>query len=50
MRHVKRISCETLPGKAQSDTVCGYLFFEANTKCVDADSPLANILKRVPIE
>ena len=50
MKHLCKISTERLPAKAQEETVCGWLFVQSNTKCVDADSFLAGILKRVPVE
>lgn len=46
MRHVCPVS---KPASAQTDTVCGWLFLPNNVKCVDADDPLADILKRAPI-
>ena len=49
MKHLCKLSVEQLPAKAQEDIVCGYLFVRSNTKCVDADSPVAALLKQVPV-
>lgn len=48
MKHLNTISAEHRPAKAQ-DRVCGYLFTVDNTKCVDADDPIAGLLKAVPV-
>lgn len=50
MKHLNTLSSERMPAKAQEDTVCGWLFVRSNTKCVDADSLLAGLLKQVPVE
>jgi len=50
MKHIQLKSRQKTPVTAQEDIVCGWLFIPTNTKCVDADSPLAAILKRVPVE
>jgi hypothetical protein len=49
MKHLNKLSSEKLPAKAQDETVCGWLFVRSNTKCVDADSILADILKPVAV-
>jgi len=51
MKHVHYLSKRRLPARAQSngEIVCGYLFVQSNTKCVDADAPLARLLKQVPV-
>jgi hypothetical protein len=48
MKHIRSATCEK-PAMAQEEQVCGFLFTRDFTKCVDADSPLAPLLKTVPI-
>lgn len=49
MKHLRPATKEQRPEMAQN-TVCGWLFVRTNVKCVDSDSPLAGLLKAVPIE
>ena len=49
MKHIRLTSKESRLEMAQSEQVCGWLFVMSNTKCVDANDPLARLLKQVPV-
>ena len=55
MKHLSSVSKTRYPAKAieeangVSEVVCGYLFHVNNTKCVDRSSPVAGLLKQVPV-
>jgi hypothetical protein len=55
MKHLSSVSKTRHPAEAAeeangvSELVCGYLFDVNNTKCVDRDSPVAGLLKTVPV-
>ena len=49
MKHIQTTSREARLATAQSDQVCGWLFVMSNTKCVDANNPVARLLKQVPV-
>lgn len=50
MRHIGKVTSERpVLAEKGSDTVCGYLFTPNYTKCVSSDSPVARLLKGVPV-